>query len=111
MLDELAGLAAQEQGGLLLLVPEQFSHMMERRLCARCGDRISRFAEVLGFSRLAARVFAEYGGCAQTQTDPVGRLLAMSLAARQVQARLKIYATCVDKPEFLLQMLDACDEV
>ena len=110
MLDEVAGLAAQEQGGLLLLVPEQFSHMMERRLCARCGDRISRFAEVLGFSRLAARVFAEYGGCAQTQTDPVGRLLAMSLAARQVQARLKIYATCVDKPEFLLQMLDAFDE-
>ena len=41
MLDEVAGLAAQEQGGLLLLVPEQFSHMMERRLCAD-ADRPGR---------------------------------------------------------------------
>lgn len=110
MLDEIVAHAEKGCGGQLLLVPEQFSHMMERKLCACGRDKISRYAEVLSFSRLAARVFSEAGGCAETETDPVGRLLAMSLAARQVRARLKIYASCIDKPEFLLQMLDTFDE-
>ena len=110
MLEEITDRAERGEKGMLLLVPEQFSHTMERQLCAFGGDRISRYAEVLGFSRLAARVFSEVGGCAETETDPSGRVLAMSLAARQVRARLKVYASCSDKPESLLQMLDAFDE-
>lgn len=110
MLEEIAARAARGETGMLLIVPEQFSHTMERQLCAFGGDGISRCAEVLGFSRLAARVFSEVGGCAETETDPSGRVLAMSLAARQVRARLKVYASCADKPESLLQMLDAFDE-
>ena len=110
LLEELTARANLGEGGQLLLVPEQFSHTMERMLCKRGGDSISRYAEVLGFSRLAARVFSEVGGCAETETDASGRLLAMSLAVEQVRARLKIYATCADKPEFLLQMLGIFDE-
>ena len=41
----------------ILVVPEQFSHEAERMLCRAGGDTISRFAEVLSFSRLASRVF------------------------------------------------------
>ena len=41
---------------IILIVPELISHDMERRLCAVAGDRASRFAEVISFSRLVKRV-------------------------------------------------------
>ena len=105
----LARLCAAE-GRSILLVPEQFSHAAERKLCQAGGNRISRRAEVLSFSRLASRVFSELGGAAETETDRGGKLLMMSLAVEQVQPRLKIYANCADKPEFLLKLIDTLDE-
>lgn len=110
LLDTICENAAQGRGGQILLVPEQFSHRTERRLCERGGDQISRYAEVLGFSRLANRVFSTDGGCAESETDAVGRLLMMSLAVEQVQSRLKIYGISAARPEFLLQLQDAFDE-
>lgn len=110
LLQEIAQKAAQGIGGQFLIVPEQFSHMTERALCSAGGDSISRYAEVLGFSRLAARVFAVEGGSAEEQIDAGGKLLLMSLAVEQVRSRLKIYGACADKPDFLLQLLDTFDE-
>ena len=56
-----------ESGGVrpqVLVVPEQHSHDMERRLCAIGGNRVSRYAEVLSFTRMAGRVFTVTGGLA-----------------------------------------------
>lgn len=111
MLERVCALARDGVGGQFLLVPEQFSHMAERRLCERGGDSISRFAEVLGFSRLAARVFSEVGGVADTETDAAGRLLMMSLTVEQIRSRLKIYGNCANKPSFLLKLLKTIDEL
>lgn len=96
--------------GQFLIVPEQFSHMAECRLCLRGGDSISRYVEVLGFSRLAARVFAAEGGGAEEETDPVGKLLLMAAAAEQVRSRLKVFGGNASKPEYLLRLLDMLDE-
>ncbi len=93
-----------------LIVPEQFSHDAELRLCLVGGDTVSAHAEVVGFSRLAERVFAAQGGVAATQTDAVGRLLFMSLAAEQVASRLKVFASVAQKPDFQLLMLQMIDE-
>lgn len=49
----------------LLIVPEQHSHDMERRLCEVGGSRVSQYAEVLSFTRLANRVFSVCGGLAE----------------------------------------------
>ncbi len=46
----------------VLIVPEQQSHEAERALCRAGGDRVSLYAEVLSFSRLANRVFLAAGG-------------------------------------------------
>lgn len=110
IMDTICANAKQGRDGQLLIVPEQFSHMTERRLCTCGGAQISRYAEVLGFSRLANRVFSVDGGCAESETDAVGRLLQMSLAVEQVQSRLKIYGISAAKPEFLLQLQDTFDE-
>lgn len=110
ILNTICANAARGIGGQILVVPEQFSHTAERQLCAGGGAPISRFAEVLGFSRLADRVFSQVGGCAETETNQAGRLLIMALAVEQVRSRLKIYGTSVTKPDFLLQLLDTFDE-
>ena len=69
-----------------LIVPEQYSHEAERELCLRCGDTMSRYAEVFSFSGLARRVLSEQGGAARPVLDKGGRLLCMSLALSGVGA-------------------------
>lgn len=94
----------------VLVVPDQFSHEMERSLCQTGGPSISRYAEVLSFSRLADRVFSVGGGIADVQLDQGGRLLAMASAVNMIRSRLKKYGSCGEKPEFLLQALQTIDE-
>ncbi|MBQ3217180.1 MAG: hypothetical protein IJB35_05125, partial [Oscillospiraceae bacterium] len=101
-----------EQNGeeQILIVPEQFSHLMQQAFCRFAGDRASLMSQVLDFTRLAERVFCLEGGIAETQTDAAGQLLMMALAVEQVRSRLKIYAIGATKPEFLLQLLEMFEE-
>ena len=99
-----------EVRGQLVIVPEQYSHEMERALCAAGGDRINLYAEVLSFSRLAGRVFACCGGISKKTLDKGGQLLAMSLAMERISSRLKRYGASRKKPEFLLRMQEVLDE-
>ncbi len=97
--------------GLVVVVPEQFSHESERLLCRYGGDTISRFAEVLSPSRLADRVAACHGGAARSYLDHGGRVLAMALAAEQIASRLKMYGSVLRRPEFLISMISVIDEL
>lgn len=97
-------------GGQILVTPEQFSHDAERLLCEDGGDEISRYAEVLSFSRLATRMFSLEGGAAEGETDACGRLLMMAMAVEQVRSRLKVFASAATKPEFLLRLIDTLEE-
>ena len=96
--------------GQILVVPEQFSHEAERRLCIVGGDTISRYAEVLTPSRMADRVASYCGGISQAYLDHGGRLLAMALAAEQVSSRIRLYAAMLRRPEFLTNMIAIIDE-
>lgn len=111
LLTHVAAEAREGKNGQFVLVPEQISHMLERKLCEYGGDTISQYAEVLGFSRLAVRVFSQYGGIAQSETDAAGKLLAMSLCVEQLRSRLKLYGGKSLKPNFLLQLSKTLDEL
>ena len=95
----------------VLLVPEQASHEMERRLCAQGGNRVSLFAEVLSFTRLANRVSAQAGGLAQPVLDSGGRMLLLYRAIQSVAHRLKVYGKPSRRPAFLSGMLATVDEL
>lgn len=110
LLRQICARADAGQGGSILVTPEQFSHDAERCLCQAGGDQISRYAEVLSFSRLADRVFSVCGGAADVTMDRGGRLLAMASAVGMVRSRLKVYGASGEKPEFLLQALETLDE-
>ncbi len=80
---EIAEYVRREREGVVLLVPEQYSHEAERELCAAAGDTLSRFGEVLSFTGLARKVFSQVGG-ARPVMDGGGRLLCMAVAAQSV---------------------------
>lgn len=110
LLEQLCRDEGSEENGRILIVPEQFSHEAERRLCQVGGDTISRYAEVLSLSRLAERVAAIHGGAARAYLDQGGRLLAMAMAAEQVASRIKLFAAVLRKPEFLVDVVAMVDE-
>ena len=91
MLAELCTRAERGERSILI-VPEQYSHTAERALCRTGGGTISRYAEVLSFTRLASRLFSIYGGVCEEYLDKGGRLLSVYLAAEQVRPQLKYYA-------------------
>ena len=94
----------------ILIVPEQASFAAERMLCALGGDTISRFAEVLSFTRLATRVFSVCGGVSEEYLDEGGRLLCLYLTAEQVKTQIKYFASHLLRPEFLAQLGTAIEE-
>lgn len=104
LMQQLCSKARAHVAGQILIVPEQYSHETERALCACGGDTISRWAEVLSFTRLAARSFGLYGGVCEEYLDENGRILTLYLAAQQVREQLKYFAAVMRKPEFLRQL-------
>ena len=107
ILSRIAAAAGQRQ---LLIVPEQASHEMERRLCAVAGNQVSLYAEVLSFTRLTNRVLAQSGGLAAPALDPGGRVLLMCAAQKAVSSALTVYARPSQKPAFLSGLLATMDE-
>lgn len=110
VLEEIAHLSETGQGRQFLIVPDQNSHSMERRLAAATNNQAARTAEILTFSRLADRVFADVGGLAQQSLDAAGQLLTLQEAARRVQSGLSAWSGLQDKPELLQEALRLIDE-
>ena len=75
------------------------------------GNQVSRYAEVLSFTRLAGRVFSVYGGVAAPALDAGGRLLLMYTALRQISDKLTVYRRPSRKPDFLTGLLSTVDEL
>ena len=110
-MEEIARLVREQKPGTLLLVPEQYSHEAERELCRRCGDSMSRYAEVFSFTGLARRLLSSHGGAALPYLDQGGRLLCMALALDGVGARLKLYGSSRRHAELPALLLGAVDEM
>ena len=110
LLQMIADDIKEEKGGRILMVPELISHDTERRLCAIAGDTVSRYAEVLSFTRLARVVADSVGHAAPQCLDNGGRIVAMASAVQQLHSKLKAYAAVETKPEFLSGLIDTVDE-
>ncbi len=110
ILNELKKAAEAGEAGNVLIVPEQYSHDCERAL-ASMGDSVCLFAEVLSFTHLASRVFAETGGLADASLDAGGRVLAMSRAYMEASPKLKVYDVGFRRPDFIKDLLASYDEL
>ncbi len=111
ILNEIADKCEKYEMKQVLLVPELYSHEMERRLAEATDNHGARTAEVLTFSRLADCVFSETGGAAQQTLNPAGQLLTLRQAAAKVQSSLKTWSGIAEKPELLKEALKLIDEI
>ena len=102
---------ASEMAQQIIIVPEQLSHMTERKLSQLCGDSVSYVSEVLSFTRLYNRVCSISGGGARPVLDASGRILTARLALESIRHRLKVFASAAGKPEFLSGMVNMIDEL
>jgi len=107
---DIAARVASKQTGTVLLVPEQYSHEAERELCRVAGDSLSACAEVLSFSGLARKVFAECGG-ARRAMDAGGRILCMAAAMEPIGASLRVYKRSHRDVRMLSELLRTVDEL
>lgn len=98
------------EGGIILVVPEQYSHDAERLLCESCGDSASMYAQVLSFTRMCARVFAEQGGGADTYLDDAGKFLVMSRAIELSADHTRVYGRLSKKSEFISKLTATAKE-
>lgn len=95
----------------IILIPEQYSHETERRLCREVGSRSAGFCEVLSFTRMANRVFSEVGALNDPILDGGGRILLMHEAVQATAGHLSVYARPSRKPAFLENLLSTADEL
>ena len=96
--------------GMLLIVPEQYSHDAERLLCAVCGDRLSMHGETLSFTRLCRHVFDETGGAAVQTLDAGGQMLVLHSALASVAPMLKTFGVRNMRTELLETMQNTVKE-
>lgn len=106
----LAEICRNRRAGTVLIVPEQYSHDTERKLCAFGGEDISLTCEVLSFSRLCTRVFAQAGGLAAEFLDEGGKLLTMYRAVDAVRPHLSYFKKPSERAEFISGIADAITE-
>ena len=98
------------QTGLILIVPEQYSHNAEKQLNAVCGDKLSMYGETLTITRLCGRVFSETGGAPEYILDAGGQILVMHRALEAVSQRLNVFGAKGLRAELLEKLLDAVKE-
>ncbi len=110
---DLRGAVLEEMGRSraerrVLLVPERFSHEVERELCRTLGNAGARGCEVLSFSRLASRLTDLEGGGAAPVLDGGGRMLLLYRAMRLAEGLGE--RSVMRKPAFLNDMLTSVEE-
>jgi len=109
--DEIRQSMEKGECGMLLIVPEQYSHYAERHLCSVCGDRLSLHAEVLSFTGLCSRVFDEVGVAGEKLLDNSGQILVMHKALEPVKLSLKVLATKRMRTEVSENLLNVVKEL
>lgn len=95
---------------LLLIVPEQASFQMERALAARSTRRGYSRAEVLSFSRLAARVFSQFAD-GPAELTPQSRVLALRFIAASHPGPLKAFGAAAHTNGFYERMARLIEEL
>lgn len=111
IMNEIKSAVENRQGGVILLVPEQYSHEAERELSAVCGPKLSLYAEVLSFTGLARKISSQVGGVSVPYLDGAGKLLCMRLACSRCRDRLLYYAPVISLPETGGSLVKASDEL
>ena len=108
IVEKIRQLCAQGER-VLLLVPEQFSFEMERRILLEVGAQAVTQVEVKSFSHYCRKVFMEYGGGAGQRISEAAKYMLMHVTLGEVRDKLEQYGRASTRSGFVpsaLQMID-----
>ncbi len=96
---------------ILLITPEQFSFIAERRLLTDLGEQNVRFVDNSSFSRISDTVRREYG-CGKLKVLSKGsKAVFMMRAVEASKDRLQLFNKRLDSLNFVNSMLSIYDEM
>ncbi len=104
MIERIRQLCAEGEK-VLLLVPEQFSFEMERRILLEVGRRSVGLVEVKSFSHFCRKVFMEFGGGAGQYISDAAKAMLMHSSLHQVKDKLEQYGKAASRSGFAASAL------
>ncbi len=85
----------------ILLVPEQYSMALQRKMVMLHPGRGTMNIDVIGFNRLAYRVFDELNIKPAKVLEDFGKSMLVRQVAGKVGKELSMYKNCLNKPGFI----------
>jgi len=98
-------------GRFFVLVPEQYSMMMQKRLLDMHPDHATENIDVLSFNRLAYRVFDELSIKNPVMMDDAGKSMILRRVAEEQGKNLSVWKDRFKKPGFVSTMTSMISEL
>lgn len=95
----------------ILLVPEQYSMLLQRKMVMLNPAGGTMNIDVIGFNRLAYRVFDEQGVKTAKVLEDFGKSMLIRQVAGSIRDKLKIYGGSLDKPGFIDEVKSLMSEL
>ncbi|MCL2108724.1 MAG: PD-(D/E)XK nuclease family protein [Oscillospiraceae bacterium] len=92
----------------ILLVPEQSHFETERMVYKRLGSRCFAKTEILSFTKLGAKIIADFKAEKAYASDAV-REITLFRIARELKNQLRFYGGVCEKPDFAARMLNVIE--
>ena len=97
----IAQAAEHPEQNYIVLVPEQYSMAIQKKMVELSPTGGYMNIDVIGFNRLAYRLFDEQKKQPGTVLEDFGKSMLLLLAARRVSDRLNVFSGSLDKPGFI----------
>lgn len=108
--NKIKELVAQNESAVLI-TPEQFSFVAERRLLSELGEEKIDLVQSLSFSRLNDEIKRIYGGNRLSVLSKGSKAVMMQRAAMNVQDSLVLYGKNVSQASFISSFASVYDEM
>lgn len=109
IIDKIRELCQQGEQ-VLLLVPEQFSFEMERRILLEVGIESVGHVEVKSFSHFCRKIFMEFGGGAGERINDAAKQMLMQLTLDEIRDKLEQYGRASAKIGFSASALEIVEQ-
>ena len=99
------------QFDIFIIVPEQETVTIERRIVDKFGNAANLRIEVLNFSRMSNRISRKLGGMIYDYADSAIKKLVMNKILKLLEPNLSFYAKVYDNMDFVDTMVRTMDEL
>ena len=99
------------QFDIILIVPEQETVTIERRIADKFGNASNLRIEILNFSRMSNRISRKFGGMIYDYADSTVKKLVMNNVLKKLEPNLTFYSKVYDNTDFVDTVLKTTDKM